>query len=293
MAKIDFLNLSGSEEELYFRGLQSSDRFVHSSVRVKGPVLSRYKIKKLTQRSLLPQISDDWALKTTEEKDAWSEAGAQCNLNGWRLYVKDKCARIKNGLSGDAVPNLLHQVWAGQIHIESPASSIKIVQLHPRNYYIYKKVSGTKSQYSPILITEDLALPFTLGCNYKSNLSVVGPNPSAKIYALFWHRYQGLNLHTPLEISLDYLTDWKTVSVVSGDLPTTLVAYDLYIELVDLRGDIWFDKINAQHSGQNWCRDPSMQDMNQTFTKQWYQIPKHWAPVEMPLGATYDSVYPT
>ena len=177
--------------------------------------------------------------------------------------------------------------------IESPATEIKIAQLHPRNYYIYKKIAGTKSQYNPVLITEDFVLPLTIGCNYKSNLTSAGSNPYAKLYARIWHRYQGLNLNSDLEIALDYLTDWKTASVVSGVLETTIVGYDLYIELHDLRGWILFDKIKAEHSGQNWVRDTYMQDMNQGFTKQWYQIPKHWAPIIMPDGATYDSVYPT
>jgi len=192
MAKTTFIELGPAEEELYFRSLQSSDRFFTSAIRVKSKILSRYKVKGLTQKSLLPQIAADWALKTDEQKEAWSDAGAQCNLNGWRLYVKDKCARIKNGLPGDSTPSLLHQVWAGQIHIEAPATGIKIVQLHPRSYYIYKKIYGTKSQYSPTLVTEDLAFPFTLGCNYKSDLEAAGDNPSAKIYARFWYRYQGL-----------------------------------------------------------------------------------------------------
>lgn len=291
MAKTTFIDLSLGNADLFWKGLQPGDRFYTSSIRVKSPILSRYKILHLSQKSLLPQISADWALKTDAEKLAWKNAGAQCDLNGWRLYVKDKCARIKNGIPGDATPSLLHQVWAGQIHVESPANNIKVVQLHPQNYYIYKKISGTKSQYQNVLITEQIALPFTLGCNYKSNLVSAGSHPSARIYAQFWYRYQGLNLQSNLEIPLDLSTDWKSVSVLSGVLQTTVVGYDLYIELIDLHGDIYFDKIRAEHSGQNWARDPFMQDMNQEFTKAFYQIPKHWAPVEMPDGANYDSVY--
>jgi len=293
MAMVSFLDLTPADYELFFRGLQPGDRFIFVRVRVKSAVLSRYKVKNITQRSLLPQIAADWALKTDEQKDAWSAAGAECDLNGYRLYVKDKAARIKNGIPGDATPSLLHQVWAGKIHIESPASSIKIVQLHPRNYYLYKKVVGTKNQYEPVLVTEDLALPFVLGCNYKSNLTAAGPNPSAKIYAQFWYSYQGSNLYHDLEIPLDLVTDWKTASATLTSLQTILIAYNLFIEITDLRGDIYFDKIKAEHSGQNWARDPYMQDMNQSFTKQWYQIPKHWAAVEVPDGANYDSVYPT
>jgi hypothetical protein len=293
MAKVPFLNLSPAEREMFWRGLQPGDRFTYSNIRVKSVLLSRYKIKNLSQRSLLPQIAADWGLLNTSQKTAWHDAGQQCGLSAYRLYVKDKCARIKNGLTGDATPSLLHQVWAGQIHIESPATQIKIVQLHPRNYYVHKKITGTKAQYSPILITEDIALPFVLGCNYKSNLTTAGPNPSAKLYAKFWYKYQAVDLFFDLVCDLDFVADWKTVTATVSDLKTILVGYDLYIELVDLQGDIYFDKIKAEHSGQNWCRDTYMQDMNASFTKQFYQIPKHWAPLIMPNGATYDSVYPT
>lgn len=292
MAKTTFIDLSQTSEELFYKNLQPGDRFLTSSIRVKSPVLSRYKISKLTQKSLLPQISADWALKSDSEKLAWTNAGAECGLNGWRLYVKDKCARIKNGLSGDSTPSLLHQVWAGEILIQAPATNIKIVQLHPRQYYVYKKITGKKSQYQNILVTEDLGLPFVLGCNYKSNFTVAGPSPSAKIYAQFWYSYQGNNLFKTLEIPLDFSCDWQSVSATISIIETILVSYNLFIELIDLQGSILFDKIKAEHNGQNWCRDTYMQDFNAEFTKQFYQIPKNWAPITMPDGATYDSIYP-
>jgi hypothetical protein len=291
MAKTTFINLDPANKELFYRTLQAGDRFYTSSIRVKSPALSRYKKKGLSQRSLLPQISADWSSLTTEQKNAWTDAGAVCGLNGWRLYVKDKSARIKNGLSGDAVPSLLHQCWAGKILIQSPATQIKLVQLHPRNYYLYQKIAGTKSQYQNVLVTEDLGLPFTLGCNYKSNLVSAGPNPSAKIYADFWYSYQGRNLSQKLEIPLDFVCDWQSVEDTLNTIETILISCNLYIEIIDLQGSILFDKIKAEHSAQNWCRDPFMQDMNANFTKQWYQIPKNWAPVVMPDGATFDSVY--
>jgi hypothetical protein len=291
MAKTTFIDLSQTSEELFYKNLQPGDRFLTSSIRVKSPVLSRYKISKLTQKSLLPQISADWALKSDSEKLAWTNAGAECGLNGWRLYVKDKCARIKNGLTGDATPSLLHQVWAGKILIQAPATQIKIVQLHPRNYYIYKKIPGTKSQYQNVLITEAIGLPFTLGCNYKSDFTVAGPDPYAKLFGEFWYSYQGVDLYGRVEIALDFSHDWQSVSKIINSLETILIGYNLYIEIHDLQGSILFDKIKAEHNGQNWCRDTYMQDFNVEFTKQFYQIPKNWAPITMPDGATYDSIY--
>ncbi len=281
-----------AQEELFYSGLQSGDRFLYSRIRVKSPPLSRYKIKKLTQKSFLPQIGLDWKALNTNEQEAWKSAGEQCGLSAYRLFVKDKCARIKNGISGNATPSDIHQVWAGDVHIESPATQIKLVQPHPRNYYIYKKLFGTKSQYSPVLVTEDIALPFQLACSYASNFTVVGPNPYSKIYARFWYSYQGVNRYYDLEIPLDFQTEPKVASATISNLVSIVVGYDLYIEVNDLQGDLLIDNIKAIHSGQNWTRDPYMQDFNQTFTKSFYQIPKHWAAEIMPDGAQYDSIYP-
>lgn len=291
MAKVSYVNITGSQEEFYYRGLQPGDRFVYSRMRIKSPPISRTKIKGLTDRSLLPQVAEAWNALTISEKEAWRLAGVECKLSAYRLFVKDKCARIKNEISGNATPSILHQVWAGKIHIESPATEVKLIQNHPRSYYIYKKTAGTISQYNPIKVTEDLALPFVLSCNYKSNLTVCGADPRAWVYARFWYSYQGVNLHYDLILPLDISTNWKTDNVWVADLQTILIAYDLYIEINDLQGDIYFDRIKAEHSGQNWARDPNMQDFNQTFTRAFYQIPKHWAPVILPDGANYDSVY--
>lgn len=291
MAQVSYVDLITAQKELYWRSLQPGDRYSFSRVRKKIALLSRRKKAGVSERSLLPQCSDAWALFTEEQKTAWSSAGGQTGLNGWRLFVKDKCLRIKNDLAGNSTPDLLHQALVGKIHIESPATSIKITQIHPRNYYVYKKIYGTKSQYQPVLITEDLALPFTLSLNYKADLEASGDNPSAKFYARFWYSYQGRNLQSDLEIPLDYFCDWQYAEAVLTSLISIVIRYDLYFELTDLQGDLYFDNVKAEHSGQNWVRDTYCNDINQGFTKNYYQIPKHWAGVNVPDGTYYESVF--
>jgi hypothetical protein len=251
-----------------------------------------YKKKKgLSARSLLPQIAEAWNALSDLQKLNWKTAGAESNLTAYRLFVQDKTARILNDFEGNATPSLLHQSWIGNLKIESPASSMKILQVHPRSYYIWKKVGGKKGMYQPVLVTEDFALPLKISLNYKTVLTASGPSPSAKFYADVWHSYQGIDRHTLLEISMGLNDDWQNKEATLTTAPTYVIGYTLYFELSDLTGDVYFDNVKAEHSGQNWVRDSVCKDINQGFTRAFYQIPKHWAAVDLPAGAQYDSIY--
>ena len=71
----------------------------------------------------------------------------------------------------------------------------------------------------------------------------------------------------------------------------TIIGYTLFIELHDLQGELYFDKVQAIHNGQNWVRDPYCKDIAKTFTKAFQQIPQNWAPLILPVGAEYDTIY--
>lgn len=293
MAKTTYVDILPGLEQAYFTGVQSSDRFVFSRIIKKTTLLSVKKKKGLTLRSLLPQVSETWQGLSEAQKTAWSSAGAQCDLNGYRLFVQDQSLRIKNEMSGTATPSTLHQSLVGNLHIEAPATELKITQIHPRFYWVSRKVTGKKGMYEPVLVTEDLALPVTISLNYKSNLTATGGGSFAKFYARFWHSYQGADQYTDLEISLDLIADWKNAETTLTTLLGYVIRYDLYIHLYNLQGDLYVDNIKVEHSGQNWARDPWCKDINQGFTRAFYQIPKHWAGVIVPDGAIYDSIYPT
>jgi hypothetical protein len=292
MTKTSYIDMTSDESDLYFKGLQSGDRFAYGKIIRKAQPPSRAKIKGLTQLSLLPQVADVWNALTIPEKLAWTNAGAQCGLNGWRLFVQNMCARLEFGLSGPGTPSLLHQYKIGHINISAPASAISIIQTHPLSYYILRKVAGTKSQYEPVNIKEDFVVPLTIQLNCKTDLIASGVSPTAKFYAKIWYSYQGVDRYQNVEISLPLVHDWQTLSAVSPTIIGQIVAYDLYFTLQDVRGDLYFDNVKSIHSGQNWARDPNCNDINQTFTKIWYQIPKAWAEETLPDGASYGSIFP-
>jgi len=291
MAKTTYVDILPELEEAYFSGVKSSDRFVFSRIVKKISLLSVKKKKGLTLRSLLPQIAEVWNGLSESEREAWSNAGAEAGLNGYRLFVQDQALRIKNELPGTATPSLLHQSFVGQLHIEAPATQLKIIQIHPHFYWISKKVQGKKGMYEPVLITEDLALPVKISLNYRAELTDLGSGSFAKFYARFWHSYQGADQYTDLEIPLDYNTDWKHTEATLTELLGYVIRYDLYIHLYNLTGDLFIDNVKVEHSGQNWCRDTYCKDINQGFTRAFYQIPKHWAGVIVPEGAWYESIY--
>jgi len=291
MAKTSYINISPELEETFWKNVQPGDRFTYSRVTVKNLLLSKNTKIKLAGRSLFSIIADVWRTFTTIQKSAWSSSGDILGITGWQLFIQDQAARLGNNMTGHATPDLLHQSWVGQLHIESPATEAKIAQLHPRNYYIRQKVVGTKSQYSPVLITEDLNLPFTLGLNYKSNLTASGSDPYAKMYAVFWYSYQGENKEYTLEIDLDLVADWKTASIQLSVLLTYVVRYNLYIHLHDLRGDLYFDNIKAYHSSQNWAHDPHCKDIDKNFSRNFYQVPQSWVGITTSEGVDFESIY--
>jgi hypothetical protein len=324
MAKVEYIDILPGLEDSYWSGLQFGDRFEHARVRKKIVFYSRKSKKGLSARSLLPQIAVLWNALSDLEQIDWADAAGEMKtkittgfiflengsnlllensskiirnqgkisyINGWRLFVQDMCARIYNDIAGVATPSLLHQSWVGNLKIEAPATELKIVQLHPRSYWVSRKVTGTKNTYAPVLVTEDLGLPLKISLNYSSNLTSQGAGSFAKFYARVWYSYQGVNLYHDLEIALDLVAGWKNAEVTLTTLPTIVIRVDLYFHLYNLRGDLYFDNIKLEHSGQNWARDPFCKDILQGFTRAFYQIPDHWAAVTLPDGSQYDSIY--
>jgi hypothetical protein len=133
--------------------------------------------------------------------------------------------------------------------------------------------------------------PVKIGLNYRAELESVSSPNFAKFYIRFWHSYQGEDRFSEFSIPLDYVTDWKHGELTISGVIGYFIRYDLYFHLKGLIGDLYFDNIKVEHTAQNWARDPFCNNVNQTFTRGFYQIPKHWAPVVLPEGSWYDSIY--
>ena len=258
---------------------------------MQGHLLSKEKKLNVSTRSLLPQISSYWQGLTTTEQNNWKSAGAANSLNGWNLFVQDTAYRLKYGLFGLATPSDLHQYKAGKIQIDSPATAAKIVQYHPNRYFKLKKVPGTKALFEDIAINEKLVLPLNIGLSYKTDLTAQSGGAYARFYANVKSHYQGNDIETPFTIEIPLSTDWARQTLSCTEVIGVARSYDLWIDLHDVRGSLFFDNVRAYHTGTNWARDHRCNDVNNDLSKINYQIEKSWEEQLLPTGSAFDSVY--
>jgi hypothetical protein len=291
MAKTSYQLIPPELDLSYKKALQSSERFIFPRVRRKTLFISRNRKKGITQKSLIPILSPVWQALTEGERDAWNSAGAVANMTGFRLFIRDKSLRIANDIEGFATPNNLYQTTVGTLIVNAPATSLKIQQLHPEKYWVSKKVKGTRSQYEPKEVIEDFQIPLQIKINYKADLTESGGVAKARFYCIVYSHYQGLTFENICEIPFTLQQDWTSAEATISSVIGKDRGYTAFIEIENAQGTLYFDNIEINHSGQNWARDPHTLDIDQSFTKAFYQIPKHWAPVDIPDSAFYGSLY--
>lgn len=292
MAKTGFIEIP-TELQPYFQKIaQWNNRYYHAGTRKKSGIIPEKKKYNVPSRSLLPQVSALWHALSAPERAAWISAAGQTNLNGWNLFVQDTCYRIKYGHEGLATPSDYHQYKVGRIQIEAPANKIVIEQTHPIEWYKLKKITGTKSQYHEVLVTEKLMLPLTVALSFRCDLEATTAEPIAKYYAKVISHYQGRDIETEIGFNLDLESDWQRKS---GTLPEVLgIArwYSLFIECRNVRGFIEFDNVEARHTSSNYARDLRCLDVNAPLSRIFFQVTKSWTPLEQPNGSSFESVYP-
>jgi hypothetical protein len=292
MARTTFIDIPEGQAELYYNGLQAGDRFEYPRITRKTAFFSRKKKAKLKAKGYLTTIKNIWSTFSNAEKQAWKDVDPHTRQHGWRTFVADQSKRILNGLEGTATPNALHQDMIGAIDIEAPAEEVKIAQFHPATYYVQQKVQGKKSQYNPVEVTEQVALPISISLNYTSDLISTGAGSFVKFTAEVVHYYQGVNRTTVIDISMSLISDWVAVSESLSVVVGEVVGYTLYLHLYKVQGTFRFDNPKVEHSGQNWMRDPYCKDISKSFTRAFYQVPQNWGAITLPSGSAYGSVYP-
>lgn len=245
----------------------------------------------MKDRSLIPQIAELWATLSQAEKDVWDVCADYENRTAYRGFVMETTRRIKGGFSIPNVPTIYHLSWIGYCQIDSPASSIKLVQYHPAGYWIYKKVKGTKSTYEPVYIQESMGLPLQIGISYRADLTPVGDVQVARFYAVVMSSYQGVDRENIVEINFENDSIWHIATSTISEIIGHIIGYTLYIEISGYTGMLYFDHIKSVHTSVNWARDPNCFNINITFTNQYRQIPKYWYALELSEGSKYDSGY--
>lgn len=291
MPTVGFISIPSGMEEGYSQVFQPGDRFIVPHVRVKRLFLSRVRKKGLSQRSLMVSLAPVWAGFDSTTKAAWEAAGTASNISGWKLFVQDTAGRLANGLPGYATPNVLYQSRVGRMEVQSPATGLAIVQLHPSSYFVNHKVPHTHSQYEPKHISEPLSLPVDLAISYKADLSALGGDARARFFIIIYSSYQGNTIENICSIPFELSHDWQRLTASISSVVGFFRGYTAFIEIYNARGTLLFDNIEIVHSGINWARDPFCNSIQTAFTKAFYQIPKNWAPEDLTNGAYFRSVY--
>lgn len=291
MAKVRYLSIPLGLEQAYWSGLQPGDRFTFSSIRVKDLFLSRSRLKGLTQKSLLTSLAPVWQALSDAEKSAWVSAGTFAKLSGFKAFVLDTAARKRAALSGYATPNNLYQGTVGRIEVESPATGLQIEQSHPLTYFVQKKVPATRSQYTPVQVTENFSLPLEIAISWHTDLTALGGDARARFFVVIYSSYQGQTLETILEIPFGMSDDWQRASASISSVKGLIRGYSAFIEVFNARGNLYFDDVSISHNTQNWARDAQCLNISQAFTKAFFQVAKHWFATNISDGADFGSFY--
>ncbi len=291
MAKTSYIIIPPELKDLRNKVLAPGDRFVFPRFKRKTAFISRKRKLDLEGISLFKKLSTFWKTLSEQEKQKWSEAGQVIGLTNWQLFIQDHSARLAADIPGFTDPKTLHQSWVGKVEIDQESDELFIVQIHPESYWIRQKVPGTKSQFSPVKITEKFSLPLEIGISYKSELQTTKENPEACLFADVWYSYQGVDHVERLQIDFDLESNWKRETKSLESTIGHVIGYNLFFLFKNLTGRIYFDNIKASHSGQNWVRDPACRSITDIFPRAFYQVPAHWFVIEKTEGAKYDSVY--
>jgi len=313
MALVSYILTPEGFDENYWKTLKPTSAFLYPRVSKNTRFLSRKQKLALKDRSLFTWFAEYWRELTDDEKNDWKEAAAEIGLTNWQLFVHDTAARWAYQYPDFSTPNTLHQGRVGWIQIDEPDDEIKITQLHPKFYWVKRLAAGHKRFFVPVKVTEDFALPLKIEISYYADLEVVGENPFAKFYAEVWRSYQGVDYKTELKIDFDFqpveatygegifgrsrygqeeaAPGWRRAEATLSQAAGQIIHYDIFIHLKGLRGTLYFDNVEAEHSAQNWARDPRCDEIEKVHPRTWFLIPKNWVGVTVPDNSFYQSTF--
>lgn len=292
MVKVTGVQIPPEWADLWMKVVGIADNRNRGVTRKRGYLPSRRRVNELTTKSLLPQIKNTWADLSDYEKAAWKNAAAVSGVNGYNLFTQDLAYRLKYGIPGLASPSLLHQYKVGRIEIAAPASGTHLMQYHPAEWYVSKKMRGNTQVYEDIKIDEILMLPLTVGASFRSSLTPTRPDYKVEFYATIYSSYQGRTIETKVGFDIPLSSRWTIEEATATEVIGVARSYDLHIVLDGVRGWLEWDNVRAIHTGTNFARDPRCTDVNNELTVSNWQIEKSWEEIFLPTGAAFDSVYP-
>ncbi|MDD5353165.1 MAG: hypothetical protein PHS93_08410 [Candidatus Omnitrophica bacterium] len=260
MALVMGITLPAGLEIIYNKTLRMYDISVFCNVGKNPRFFPRKRKLELREISYLFAIAQAWANFTDEQKTAWKTAGDVIGEHGYNLYVQDKSYRIKHLIGGDATPSIYHQYLIGHLNLSGAATSALIVQYNKHRLY----------------------WPCSFKISFKSNLSASGPDPYARLKLIWTRYYTGQNIEETETIEIPLSQAWTTETKDITIQPGSKGRWRLEIELNDVQGDLYFDNPWVEYRGQVNTNDAYCDD-----------VVKWWEGVNLPVGATLETIYPT
>ena len=254
------ITLPAGMEIIYNKAIRMYDISVLCNVGKNPQFFPRKKFYTLKEITYLFQIAYAWGLFSDDTKDEWNFAANVTGQHGYNLYVQDKSYRIKNAIGGNADPSIYHQFKVGHLNIASPASSALITQ--------YKKTR--------------VNFPASFELCYKTALTADGANPYVRLKFTWTRYYMGQNIESTEVIELPLSSGWdKRKKDITQDKGIR-GKWRLELELNDCYGDIWFDNVFVQYSGEIQTLDPYC-----------LEVDKFWERTDLLEGVTLETIYPT
>jgi len=260
MALVMGITLPAGLEIIYNKQIKMYDISVLCNVGKNPQFFPRDKFYTLRGITYLFQIAYAWSSLSDELRDEWKLAGNVIGQHGYNLYVQEKSYRLKYGIGGEPTPSLYHQYTVGHINIQSPASSAFIAQYNNRR----------------------INFPASFELCFKTNLTSAGSNPYAQLKFTWTRYYEGQNIESTEIIDLPLVSGWDKRKKWITQYKGIRGKWRLELELNDVTGDIWFDNVIVEYSGEIKINDPYCLD-----------VVKWWKGVNLPEGVTFETVYPT
>jgi len=260
MALVMGITIPAGMEIVYNKTIKMYDISVLCNVGKNPRFFPRSKKYTLREVTYFFTIAYAWSTLTQATKDEWNFAANVIGQHGYNLYVQDKSYRIKNGIEGNATPSLYHQYLVGHLNIAGVATGALVAQ------YNTKRVN----------------FPASFELCFKTNLVSAGANPYARL-KFTWTRYtSGQNIESTETIDLPLISGWDKRKAWVTQHSGIRGKWRLELELNDITGDIRFDNVFVEYSGEIKLNDPYC-----------FDVVKWWKNVNPGEGITLETIYPT
>ena len=276
MAKTQTIEIPPGQEFLQRQALEQRDRFTLSVVQAhKRPAPLSVK-QRLKRQSIFSILSPFWRALTDDEKSSWSMSGAVSGLSNWQAFISENAGARRIGNPIPVTPSNFHTGNVGTIFSVSNNSNFLARQLHPQKYLAVRPVPGASWKSELVTITETFSFPLTLRIRYLLSVQSQGTNPRARYFARVTTSYQGSDIVRDYSIPLQSGSSWNVATLtITGQLGF-FVGYVLFLELADYSAFLYFDNIEAVHTGTNWARDPKCNQVDRRFTRAFSLVSPYW-----------------